>query len=94
MAAGARRLTPGVRQAPELPPIQGFPGPSGKRAPVARPSPPPRVFCGAEFSIPLPHDGRAWTPGPYRSMFPAVTPDLASALAGATRQLRHLVATS
>ncbi len=59
----------------EIPNIQGFHGTfPDKRDPVdASINHTTRVFCGAEFSIPLPNDGRELdTPEAYRSLFTCV----------------------
>lgn len=59
----------------ELPNIQGFHGTfPDKRDPVdANINKTTRVFCGAEFSIPLPNDGRDMDkPEAYRSLFTCV----------------------
>ena len=59
----------------ELPNVQGFHGTfTDKRDPVdSSINYTTRVFCGAEFSIPLPNDGRdVDDPGKYKSMFTCV----------------------
>ena len=62
----------------EIPNIQGFHGTfPDKRDPVdASVNHTTRVFCGAEFSIPLPNDGRDLDAGEqYRSLFTCVDAD-------------------